>query len=230
MLFFLIIGLVIIWFEQLRTLAATLVLVAVALAIATRGFLLNIIGSLFRSGAHIASIGDRIEIGDHRGDVIDHSLLGVTILEIGPGSKTHQYTGQSIFIPNSKFLSSSIKNETYLKDYVFHVITIPLKAEKDWQRAEQALLRAANEVSFPYLNEARHYLKTLKNKHGLDTPPAEPGVLVHIPKPDEIHLLLRVPVPVRRRSRLEQEILRKYLLYVREPEQSEGKEEKIASC
>ncbi|MDY6864263.1 MAG: mechanosensitive ion channel, partial [Thermodesulfobacteriota bacterium] len=111
--FFLILtGLVIIWFEQLRMFATTVVVIAVAIVIATKEFLLNIMGFLFRSGAHFFSIGDRIEIDDLKGDVIDQTIMGTIVLEIGPGTKSHQYTGRAIFIPNSKFLSHPVINET----------------------------------------------------------------------------------------------------------------------
>ena len=92
-LFLVLTCLVVIWFEQLRALAATVVVIAVAIVVATKELLLNIVVFLSPSGAHFFSIGDRIEVGEVRGDVIDQTMMGTTILEIGPGAKTHQYTG-----------------------------------------------------------------------------------------------------------------------------------------
>jgi len=176
------VGAVIIWFEQLRTLAAAVVVIAVAFVLATKEVWLNVTGFLFRAGTHFFSIGDRIEVGDLRGDVIDQRFTGTTILEIGPGTKSHQYTGRAVFIPNSKFLSSPVTNETYMKDFVFHIITVPIKADADWQKAEEALLKAANEVCAPYLEKARSYMKGLERQYSLDAPGVEPRVQIQLPE------------------------------------------------
>jgi len=47
------------------------------------------------------ALGDRIEIGSIGGNVVDHNALTTTILEIGPGQTSHQYTGRAMVIPNS---------------------------------------------------------------------------------------------------------------------------------
>ena len=129
---FLILGiLIVVWLEQLRTIAASIVVIAAAIVIATKEFLLNVVGFFYQKTAKFVSVGDRIDLGGGiRGDVIDENLMGITMLEIGPGEKTHQYTGLTTFLPNALFLSASVKNETFLwSDYVFHLMTIPIKAD-----------------------------------------------------------------------------------------------------
>lgn len=209
-LFFLIF--VVIWLEQLRTLAASLMVVAAAIVLATKEFILNISGFFFRSSADFISIGDRIEINGIRGDVIDQSILGTTLLEIGPGVKTNQYTGLTVYIPNSMFLANPVRNETHLGgNFVFHLITIPLKIESDWEQAEKALLKAADESCASYIAEARTNMEELARRHSLDAPAIEPRVHVQIVEPDKALLVLRTPVPARKRGRIEQDISRRYL-------------------
>jgi small-conductance mechanosensitive channel len=210
---FLIFGIVVVvWLEQLRTIAASVVVIAAAIVIATKEFLLNVVGFFYRTTAKFISVGDRIEIGGIRGDVIDQNPMGITLLEIGPGDKTHQYTGLTIFLPNSLFLSSTVKNETYLwSDYVFHLMTIPVKAETQWKKAEMALLQSARDVSAPYLNKAREVMTTEALQQSLEEPNIEPRVQIQITDPEKYNLVLRLPVPTRKRGRLEQEITRRYL-------------------
>jgi small-conductance mechanosensitive channel len=100
----------VVWFGELRQVATALALVATGFVIATKEIWLNLTGYFYRSGAHFFTVGDRIEVGDFRGDVIDHGLAGATILEVG--AKSQQYTGRAIFVPNSKFLTAPITNET----------------------------------------------------------------------------------------------------------------------
>jgi small-conductance mechanosensitive channel len=205
--------LIVIWMEQLRTITASLMLFAAAIVVATKEFILNIVGFFYRTGNKFISIGDRIEIANLRGDVIDQTFLGITIIEIGSGVKTHQYTGLTVYIPNSMFLNTPVKNESHLLgDYVFHIINVPLKANTDWRLAEKALMDAANDICAPYLEEARRSMRQLALEHSLDAPSADPRISVQISEPERINLVLRIPIQARKRGRLEQEISKRYLL------------------
>ena len=168
-LFFIFTVVVVIWIEQLRTIAAAAVVIAAAIVIATKEFLLNIVGYFYRSTAKFFTIGDRIEIEGIRGDVIDQNLMAITLLEIGPGTKTHQYTGLTVQIPNSLFLANTVKNETNLwSDYVFHLMTIPIQADGNWKAKEKALLEAAREICSPYLGDARRAMSAQAFQHSLE--------------------------------------------------------------
>ena len=142
---------------------------------------------------------------------MDQNLFTTTLLEIGPGQSSHQYTGRAIVIPNSLLLNTPLINETFTHDYVLHVFCIPLTAGDDWQTAEQILLEAAQIECSPFLEQARMYMKSIESQHGLDSPTVAPRVTLQIPEPGKINLLLRVPSPSRRKGRLEQAILRRYL-------------------
>ena len=208
---------VVIWLDQLRTVAATMVVIAAAVVIATKEFLLNILGFLFQGSSKFISIGDRIEIDQIRGDVIDLNLLGITLLEIGSGEKTNQYTGLTVFIPNCNLLTSPIKNETHLwEDFVFHLITIPIDSGTSWEKSEKALLKAANEICAPYLDIATQSMKSLSQRHSLEEPYVSPRIHVQLAAHDKINLILRIPVPTRHRGRFEQEVTRRYLTFLKE--------------
>ena len=206
---------VVIWIEQVRTIAASLMVIAAAVVVATKELILNISGFFFKSANNFIEIGDRIEVNNIRGDVIDQTWTGTTILEIGSGNKTHQYTGATVFIPNSVFLSAPVKNETNMwGDYVYHIITIPSKMKDRWTEAETALMNAAMEVCAPYLENARRSMKKLASKHSLDAPTVDPRVHLQISGAEDVNLVLRIPVPAQKRGRVEQEILRKYLAFI----------------
>jgi hypothetical protein len=163
-------------------------------------------------GTNAYTLGDRIEVAGTRGNVLDQTWLGTTVLEIGPGHSSHQYTGKTIMFPNSLLLTHPVVNETYLKRYVVHVITVPLSAHDDWQTAERLLLEIAMAECAPFLDDAARHMKELEGKAWLDAPSVQPRVNVQLPEPGRLNLLLRVPAPAHRTSRLEQAILRRFLL------------------
>jgi small-conductance mechanosensitive channel len=204
-------GLVLIWQQQLWTIAVSFIALAVAVVIATKELILCISGAVVRASTQSYSVGDRIEIGGKRGDVVDQNLFTTTLLEIGPGQASHQYTGRAIIIPNSLLLNTPLINETFTEEFVLHVFSVPLNSSDDWQRAEQMLLEAAHIECSPFLEDARTYMKSIESRHGLDSPTVAPRVTLQIPEPGKINLLLRIPAPARRKGRLEQAILRRYL-------------------
>lgn len=218
-----VIGLAFIWAHELSTFAVSLVAIAVALVLATKELILCLSGTVLRAGANAYTLGDRIEISGTRGNVIDQNLLATTVLEIGPGHSSSQYTGRAVVFPNSLLLSHPVINETYMKEYVVQVLTIPLTMEDDWQTAEKLLLEIAMSECIPFMEEARIHMKQLEGKAWLDAPSVEPRVSLHLPEPGRLHLLLRIPSPAHRTSRLEQAILRRFLLTFTGKAESEEK-------
>lgn len=207
MILVLILGLVFIWGEELRTLALSVVAIAVAFVVATKELIMCVTGSILKTGARSFNIGDRIQIKDFRGDVIDQNILATTILEVGPGKLTHQRTGRMTVIPNAMFVSEPVINESYTHDFVLHVFTVPFKREENWRAAQEAFLKSAQKYCKPYLKEVRIHMEQLSLEKGLDVPTADPRVTIQVPTAGEIYLVVRVPVKASQRSFIEQSIL-----------------------
>lgn len=200
-------GLVLIWAEELRTLALSIVAIAVAFVVATKELILCVTGSVVKAGARSFDIGDRIQVKEFRGDVIDQNLLATTILEVGPGKLTHQRTGRMTVIPNSLFVSEPVINESFSHDYVLHVFTVPFKRDERWQAAQEAFLEVATRHCQPFLEDARRHMRKLADTRGLEAPSVDPRVTLQVPSAGEIDLVIRVPVRSSQRGYIEQGIL-----------------------
>lgn len=202
-----VLGVALIWGEQIRSLALSIVAIAVAFVVATKELILCISGAILKSGAGSFNLGDRIQIKDFRGDVIDQTLLATTILEVGPGKTGHQRTGRMIVIPNALFVAEPVINESFTDHWDFHVFTVPFKREDDWQGAQKALLEAANRHCASYLESVRKYMKKVGVSRGLEVPSVDPRVTIQAPVANEIHLIVRLPAKSGQRSYIEQAIL-----------------------
>lgn len=205
------VGLILIWAEELRALALSLVAVIVAVVLSTKELILCVTGSFLKASSGAFSLGDRIEVNHMRGDVIDQTLMATTLMEVGPGETTHQHTGRVLVVPNSLFLSSPVINEYYTGEYGVHGFTVPIKREQDYLLHEHALIEAATDVCAPYMANACASMEYLTHTESLDAPSVEPRVTINFPKPDEINLVLRVAALIQRKGRVEQQIIRKYL-------------------
>jgi small-conductance mechanosensitive channel len=200
-----------IWGAALRAIAVGFVALIVAFLVAIKELIQCVSGSVLRTAAKAYSIGDRIQIGLHRGDVIDVNFFSTTILEVGPGESMHLRTGRTIVIPNSQLLIQTVVNESSMKGLVLHVFSVPMKAHEDWQRAQDLLLEAAIEECKPFVEPARSMMERLEREHGLEGIPLEPRVLVQMPEAGIIELLVRFPAAVGRQGRVEQAIMRRFL-------------------
>lgn len=210
-IFTIIAGLIFIWAREIQNVVFSLVAIAVAIVIATKELILCFSGAIFRTGTNAYRVGDCIEINGLRGDVIDQNLFGTTILELGPTQGSRQYTGRAIILPNSLLLSQPVVTETFMGDYVVHLITVTLSVHDDWQKAEEILLRVAGAECEAFLEDARKHMVSLEKKHWIDTPSVDPRVSIFCHDAQTLKVVLRVPTPARRKGRLEQAIIRQFL-------------------
>merc|ERR1711879_753716 len=131
-------------------------------------------------------------------------------MEVGPGPGLHQYTGRTITVPNSMFLTQPVTNHNITRDYAIVTFTVPVKLEDDYQQAERWLLEATNEICEPFLEDARkHWAREQENL--VDLPSVDPRVSIAMTNPDQVNLIVRMPVPTHQRGGNSQQVLRKYL-------------------
>lgn len=201
---------VVLWAEQLHTVALSLAALAAALVIATKELILCLSGTFLRVSARSFRLGDRIEVGGTRGDVIDIGPLTTTLLEVGPEASIHKLTGRAIVLPNSLFLTTPVMNETFTEEFVLHTTRVELDEGTPWRTAERMLLEAAEEVCAEYVDAAQENMHRVGRKHGLQPPNVSPKVWVAT-RTKGVGLILRYPAPVRERGQVEQSILRAYL-------------------
>ena len=200
----------VLWAQQLQTVALSLAAVAAALVIATKELILCVSGTFLRMSARTFRLGDRIEVTGIRGDVIDIGPLTTTLLEVGPEPSIHKLTGRAVVVPNSLFLTAAVVNETFTEEFVLHTTRVELDEQTPWREAETMLLDAANEVCERYVEDAQKNMERVEHKHGLEPPDVRPRVWVAT-RSGGVTLVLRYPAPIRARGQVEQSILRSYL-------------------
>ena len=205
------VGLVVIWAHELQAFAVSLVALAAALVLATKELLLCWSGAALRVGGKVYSVGDRIQIGGHRGVVLDHDIFTTKLLEIGPGQSSHLYTGRVTVFPNSLLFTSALIKENPNQEYGLYTLTVPLTALDEWKEAERRLLEAAKTECSPFMGEASRQMKLLEQQNLLEAPSPEPRITIQLGESGRPLLVLRFPAPDRGRSRIEQAILRRYL-------------------
>jgi small-conductance mechanosensitive channel len=148
-----------VWIDAFRHLGAFLGLLSAGIAIALKDLLANIAGWLFIMFRKPFTVGDRIQIGQHSGDVIDLRLYQFSILEIGNWVNADQSTGRVIHIPNGKVFTESQANYTQGFRYIWNEIEVRITFESEWQKAKSILEDIIRKNSDNLVKPAEHELK-----------------------------------------------------------------------
>lgn len=92
-------------------------------------------------------VGDRIQIGDARGDVIDVSYLDTTLWEFGgPYLSTQHPSGRVIKFPNSLVLNQTVYNYSWpLFPYVWNEIKFQVAYDSDLEFITQTMQQVVEE-------------------------------------------------------------------------------------
>lgn len=148
-----------IWVDGLSQVGTFLGLVSAGVAIALRDVLVDIAGWLILVTKPPFEVGDRIQIGDHSGDVVDISVLHFHLLEIGNWVDSDQSTGRLVQVPNAKILTDPIANYTSEFPFLWHEIPVVLTFESDWRKAKTILLEMVSETSAEMSDRAAEFLR-----------------------------------------------------------------------
>ncbi len=153
-----------IWFRHFSALATYLGLLSAGIAIALREPLVNLAGWSFLIWRRPFEVGDRIQVGDQAGDVIDIRIFQFTLLEIGNWVAADQSTGRVVHIPNGRVFSASIANYTRGFQYIWNEIPVLVTFESDWRKAKAILSEIAAEHSAGNNEAAREQLQRAARK------------------------------------------------------------------
>jgi small-conductance mechanosensitive channel len=153
-----------IWFEGFSSIATFLGLVSAGIAISLKDLLVNLAGWGFILWRRPLEVGDRIQIGEHHGDVIDIRIFQFTLLEIGNWVDADQSTGRVIHIPNGKVLTDYTANYSKGFQYIWNELPILITFESNWKRAKDILAEIAERHAAHLTDDAAERIKTVSRR------------------------------------------------------------------
>ncbi len=136
-----------IWVSGLKSASTFLGLLSAGLAVASQDVIANLLGWIYLLARRPVEVGDRIEIGDKAGDVIDIHWFHMTVLEIRSWVDADQNTGRLITIPNRCVFSQPMINFTSGIPHIWNEVPVIVTFESDWHEAKQLLFEIADRHS-----------------------------------------------------------------------------------
>jgi small-conductance mechanosensitive channel len=136
-----------VWVQGITGMATYFGLLSAGLAIALQDPLVNLAGWFFILVRRPFSVGDRIQIGPHTGDVIDIRIFRVIMLEIGNWVHADQSTGRLIHVPNGWVFKNSVCNFDQAFGYIWNELEVLVTFESNWRRAKEVLTKTVSDHS-----------------------------------------------------------------------------------
>jgi len=193
------------WFEGFQSLATFLGLLTAGLAIALRDPLANLAGWLFIIWRKPFKVGDRVQMGENSGDVIDIRIFQFTIMEIGNWVDSDQSTGRIIHIPNGKIFTDVQANYTAGFNYIWNEIPVLLTFESNWKKAKDILLAIINKRAEHLSSAAQEKIKEASRKFMIFYTKLTPIVYTAV-KDSGVLLTIRYLCDPRKRRTSEQDV------------------------
>jgi small-conductance mechanosensitive channel len=126
-----------IWFDDPARLATAFGLVGAGLAFALQRVITAFAGYIVILNSGLFAVGDRINMGGVRGDVLTLGFMQTTLMEMGvaPGSdagpavwvKSRQFTGRIVAVSNAKIFEDPVYNYTRDFPYIWEEVRLPIR-------------------------------------------------------------------------------------------------------
>ncbi len=185
-------------FQQAGELITVLTVVGAGLAIAMRETLLSIAGWFYIAFRIPYTHGDRVQIGNLKGDVIDVRLLHTTLMEINGWVDAEQSTGRIVHIPNARVYQDPVFNYTRGFHFIWNELVFTVTFESDWRAAREILLSLAEESSAILERQAQQEIQQMSREFLVHYSILTPFVYVEV-SPNGVKLTLRYLCEARKR-------------------------------
>jgi len=154
-----------VWFNGFESIATFLGLLSAGLVLALREPILNMAGWLYIIWKRPLRIGDRIQIGESIGDVIDIRLFKFTLNEIRGWVDADQATGRVVNVPNAQVFTVPLANYNYGFPFVWQEVPVYITFESNWQKAKQILQEVVERHAEQLSEKAQQQVKRQSQRH-----------------------------------------------------------------
>ncbi|NNG28003.1 MAG: mechanosensitive ion channel [Ignavibacteriaceae bacterium] len=198
------------WLGLIGSVGTFLGLMTAGIAIALKDPIVNIVAWLFILVRQPFKVGDRIQIGDQAGDVIDIRIFQFSLIEIGNWVDADQSTGRVIHIPNGIVFTTPQSNFTAGFVHIWHEIPLLITFESNWKKAKNILTNIVNKDAVQITETAERQIKAAAKKFLIYYSKLTPIVYTTI-KDSGVLLTMRFLCDPRKRRSTEEIILEEVL-------------------
>ena len=199
-----------IWIDAFQDLPTYLGLLSAGIAIALSDVLKNMAGWMFILSRRPFQVGDRIEVTQLKGDVVDIRLFRFTLMEVQGWVEAEQSTGRLVHVPNGVVFNQPVANYTEGFAYVWEETPVLVTFESDWKLAEKLILEALEEQAPDVERTAGPRIRETARRYSIRIGALTPTVYISV-KDSGVLLTARFLVETRTRRGREDRVWRAIL-------------------
>lgn len=122
------------------------------------------------------NVGERVKIGDVKGDIIDIGVFSSTIMEMGAWVDGDLYNGRIVSISNSFVFKENIHHYSAEYPFLWDEVRIPVRHESDIDLARQIFLSVLDEICGEYAEQSKVHWSKMTMKFRVEEAKVEPMV------------------------------------------------------
>ncbi len=120
--------------------------------------------------------GDRVQLGGMKGDVMDIGVLRTTLMETGQWVDGDLYNGRIVLVANSFVFKEPVFNYSGDFPFLWDEVKIPIQYGSNYDKANEILLKAGNEVAGDLPEESHQKWTALQRKYMLEDAQTTPMI------------------------------------------------------
>jgi small-conductance mechanosensitive channel len=171
-----------VWLRGFNSLSTYFGLLSAGLAVALKDPLANFAGWIFILVRKPFETGDRVQIGNYAGDVIDIDIFQFTLMESGTSGVSKDIrTGRLVKISNSAvFIEPQVNFNKGWFEYVWNTIEVNITFESNWKKAGTILEEIVTAEGGDAGKRAKENLNKASEKYMVFDMVLEPRVLIEV--------------------------------------------------
>ncbi|WP_047247418.1 mechanosensitive ion channel family protein [Maribacter thermophilus] len=142
--------------------------------------ILSIAGSFYIFFVKVYKPGDRIEINNIKGDVIDIDSIYTTLMELGEWVSSDNYSGRIVKISNAFVFKGPIKNYSMDFPFVWDELEVLITYESDVELAKKIVLETAGELLSDYTERSLAKWKEMVEHYYIEDATIAPTVAMSL--------------------------------------------------
>jgi len=163
---------------SIKDFALAIGLLTAGITITLQELILSVAGSFYIFFIGVYKPGDRIEINNIKGDVIDIDSIYTTMMEIGEWVSSDNYSGRIVKLSNAFVFKGPVYN--YSKDFpfVWDEFNIPIRYGSDLELAKSIVVKTASETLSEYMSKSISEWNQVVNKYYIENAQVEPTLAI----------------------------------------------------
>lgn len=184
--------------DKLGNIGVALGVAGAGIAFALQELILSIAGWFGIVISGIVGVGQRVKIGDVKGDVIDIGVMTTTIMEMNDWVNGDLYNGRIITLTNSYVFKEKVHNYSSEYPFLWDEIVVPIRTESNHKLARKVFTDILDEVCGEYARESEKQWVKLTDKYRVEEAKVHPMVTLQFDE-NRISFTLRYVVDYKKR-------------------------------